>query len=174
MKLKNTLKFMLFFSIIIGINSCKEKNENKTQSNEVQKEPKIVNGINEIAYNEIKKMNLDSTYTDLLDRRNVSESEYKIVVESWYEFHKKVSQFIKKENFKWEVPDSTITILNRIYFDKSGTIDYYLFRIRNASVSAEKQTEYQKVLQKFSEEVTLNLKRVEKYAQCGKIKYLNY
>jgi hypothetical protein len=174
MKLKNTLKFMLFFSIIIGINSCKEKNENKTQSNEVQKEPKIVNGINEIAYNEIKKMNLDSTYTDLLDRRNVSESEYKIVVESWYEFHKKVSQFIKKENFKWEVPDSTITILNRIYFDKSGTIDYYLFRIRNASVSAEKQTEYQKVLQKFSEEVTLDLKRVEKYAQCGKIKYLNY
>jgi hypothetical protein len=174
MKFKNTLKLMLFFSIIIGINSCKEKNENKTQSNEVQKEPKIVNGINEIAYNEIKKMNLDSTYTDLLDRRNVSESEYKIVVESWYEFHKKVSQFIKKENFKWEVPDSTITILNRIYFDKSGTIDYYLFRIRNASVSAEKQTEYQKVLQKFSEEVTLNLKRVEKYAQCGKIKYLNY
>jgi hypothetical protein len=174
MKFKNTLKLMLFFSIIIGINSCKEKNENKTQSNEVQKEPKIVNGINEIAYNEIKKMNLDSTYTDLLDRRNVSESEYKIVVESWYEFHKKVSQFIKKENFKWEVPDSTITILNRIYFDKSGTIDYYLFRIRNASVSAEKQTEYQKVLQKFSEEVTLDLKRVEKYAQCGKIKYLNY
>lgn len=174
MKFKNTLKLMLFFSIIIGINSCKEKNENKTQSNEVQKEPKIVNGINEIAYNEIKKMNLDSTYTDLLDRKNVSESEYKIVVESWYEFHKKVSQFIKKENFKWEVPDSTITILNRIYFDKSGTIDYYLFRIRNASVSAEKQTEYQKVLQKFSEEVTLNLKRVEKYAQCGKIKYLNY
>jgi hypothetical protein len=174
MKFKNTLKFMLIFSIIIGINSCKEKNENKTQSNQVEKEPKIVNGINEIAYNKIKKMNLDSTYTDLLDRRNVSESEYKIVVESWYEFHKKVSQFIKKENFKWEVPDSTITILNRIYFDKSGTIDYYLFRIRNASVSAEKQTEYQKVLQKFSEEVTLNLKRVEKYAQCGKIKYLNY
>jgi hypothetical protein len=174
MKFKNTLKFMLIFSIIIGINSCKEKNENKTQSNEVEKEPKIVNGINEIAYNKIKKMNLDSTYTDLLDRRNVSESEYKIVVKSWYGFHKKVSQFIKEENFKWEVPDSTITILNRIYFDKSGTVDYYLFRIRNPSVSAEKRTEYEKLLQKFSKEVKLDLKRTEKYAQCGKIKYLNY
>ncbi|MFT7251234.1 MAG: hypothetical protein ACI9FW_000961 [Flavobacterium sp.] len=119
-------------------------------------------------------MNLDSTYTALLDRKNVSKSEYKIVVESWYEFHKKVAQFIKEENFKWEVPDSTITILNRIYFDKSGTIDYYLFRIRKLSVSAEKRTEYQKVLQKFSKEVTLDLKRTEKYAQCGKIKYLNY
>ncbi len=94
MKFKNTLKFMLIFSIIIGINSCKEKNMNKTPYNEVEKEPKIVTGINEIAYNEIKKLNLDSTYTNLLDRRNVSESEYKIVVESWSEFHKKVSQFI--------------------------------------------------------------------------------
>ena len=119
-------------------------------------------------------MNLDSTYTNLLNPRNVSESEYKIVAESWSEFHKKVSQFIKEENFKCEVSDSTITILNRIYFDKSGTIDYYTFKIRNTSVSAEKRAEYEKVLQKFSKEVKLDLKRTEKYAQCGKIKYLNY
>jgi hypothetical protein len=119
-------------------------------------------------------VNLDSTYTDLLDGRKVSESEYKIVVETWYEFHKKVSQFIKEENFKGEVPDSTITIRNRIYFDKSGTVDYYLFRIRTPSGSIEKRTEYEKLLQKFSKEVTLHLKRTEKYTPCGKIKYLNY
>ena len=38
----------------------------------------------------------------------------------------------------------------------------------------EKRAEYEKVLQKFSKEVKLDLKRTEKYAQCGKIKYLNY
>lgn len=168
MSMKNSIWILL----IIGLISCKQKSTEK--ETEIIKEPKIVSGNNEMAYNEIKKLNLDSTYTNLLDPRNVSESEYKIVAESWSEFHKKVPQFIKEENFKWEVSDSTITILNRIYFDKSGTIDYYTFKIRNTSVSAEKRAEYEKVLQKFSKEVKLDLKRTEKYAQCGKIKYLNY
>ena len=168
MRIKNSIWILL----IIGLISCKQKSTEK--ETEVIKVPKIVSGNNEMAYNEIKKLNLDSTYTNLLDPRNVSESEYKIVVESWSEFHKKVSQFIKEENFKWEVPDSTITIFNRIYFDKNGTIDYYTFKIKNPSVSSEKQAEYEKVLQKFSKEVKLDLKRSEQYAQCGKTKYLNY
>ena len=168
MRIKNSIWILL----IIGLISCKQKSTEK--ETEVIKVPKIVSGNNEMAYNEIKKLNLDSTYTNLLDPRNVSESEYKIVVESWSEFHKKVSQFIKEENFKWEVPDSTITIFNRIYFDKNGTIDYYTFKIKNPSVSSEKQAEYEKVLQKFSKEVKLDLKRSEQYAHCGKTKYLNY
>jgi len=168
MRIKNSIWIL----IVIGLISCKQKSTEK--ETEVIKEPKIVSGNNEMAYNEIKKMNLDSTYTNLLDPRNVSESEYKIVAESWSEFHKKVSKFIKEENFKWEVPDSTITIFNRIYFDKNGTIDYYTFKIKNPSVSAEKRAEYEKVLQKFSKEVKLDLKRSEQYALCGKTKYLNY
>ena len=162
MKLKSSLWILL----IIGLISCKQKT--------TEKEPKVVSGTNEIAYNEIKKMNLDSTYTNLLNPRNVSESEYKIVAESWSEFHKNVSKFIEQEKFEWEVPDSTITILNRIYFDKNGNIDYYTFKIKNPSVSPEKIAEYEKALQKFSKEVKLDLKRNEKYAQCGKIKYINY
>lgn len=119
-------------------------------------------------------MNLDSTYTNLLDPRNVTESEYKDVVESWTEFHKNISKFIKEVDFKWNVPDSMITISNRIYFDQNGTIEYYTFKIRNPSVSVEKIEEYEKVLQKFSKEIKLDLKRDEKYAQCGNIKYKNY
>ena len=167
-----SMKNSIWIILIILLVSCKQKSTEK--ETEIIKDPKIVSGNNEMAYNEIKKMNLDSTYTNLLDPRNVSESEYKIVAKSWSEFHKKISRFIKEENFKWEVPDSTITILNNIYFDKSGTIDYYTFKIKNPSVSNEKRTEYEKVLQKFSKEVRLDLNRDEKYAQCGKTKYLNY
>lgn len=166
------IKSSIWILLIIGLISCKQKSTEKEI--EIIKEPKIVSGNNEMAYNEIKKLNLDSTYTNLLDPRNVSESEYKIIAKSWSEFHKKVSQFIKEENFKWEVPDSTITIFNRIYFDKNGTIDYHTFRIKNPSVSDEKQAEYEKLLQKLSKEVKLDLKRSEQYAQCGKTKYLNY
>ncbi|MDA9056462.1 hypothetical protein N9K49_01270 [Flavobacteriaceae bacterium] len=161
MKLSNKILIL----IIIGFISCK-----KTV---VIKEPKVVSGNDKTAYNALKKMNLDSTYTNLLDPRNVTADEYKLVAASWSGFHKKLSHFIKEENFKWEVPDSTITIMNRIYFDKNGTIDYYTFKIKNSSVTDEKIVEYKKVLQKFSENVKLDLKRTKNYAQCGKITYKN-
>ncbi|MDB4158058.1 hypothetical protein N9609_01060 [bacterium] len=168
MNLKNTFWILL----IIGLVSCKQKSTEK--KNELVKEIKVVNANDKIAFAEFRELNLDSTYTNLLDPRNVTESEYKIVTESWSEFHKKVSKFIKEENFKWEVPDSTISIVNRIYFDKNGTIDYYGFKILNPSISAEKNEEFKKVLEKFSKEIKLELKRDKQYAQCGKTKYLNY
>ena len=145
-----------------------------TDLNAVESLNSQFSGTGTFTLRDLGEMNLDSTYTNLLDPRNVTTDEYKIVAKSWSEFHKKISRFIKEENFKWEVPDSTITILNNIYFDKSGTIDYYTFKIKNPSVSTEKRTEYEKVLQKFSKEVRLDLNRDEKYAQCGKTKYLNY
>lgn len=52
-----------------------------------------------IAFAEFRNLNLDSIYTNLFDQRNVTESEHKIVWESWSEFHKKVSKFIKKREF---------------------------------------------------------------------------
>ncbi|MBU2527320.1 MAG: hypothetical protein KKC03_12035 [Bacteroidetes bacterium] len=166
------LKISFWILLIIGIISCKEKSS-ETKNN-FKNEPKVVSGDNEEAFNEIKKLNLDSIYPNLLDPKNVTESEYQEVEKSWVKFHENVSEFIKFENFDWEVPDSTITVLNRIYFSKEGTVDYYTFKIMNHSVSAEKRAEYEKVLQKFSENVKIDLDRNEQYAQCGKIKYLNY
>jgi hypothetical protein len=134
----------------------------------------VVNADNKLAFTEFGKLNLDSIYTNLLDPKNVSETEYKVVMDPWSEFHKKVYTFIKAENFKWEVPDSTISIVNKIYFDKNGTIDYYAFKILNPSIPSEKRVEFEKVLEKFSKKIMLDLKRDEQYAQCGKTKYLNY
>lgn len=162
----------LWILLIFGFISCKQKSSVK--ETELIKQPKVVNFDNELAFTEFRALNLDSSYTNLLDPRNVTESEYKAVKASWSEFHKQVSKFIKEENFNWEVPDSTISIVNRIYFDKNGTIDYYAFKILNPSIPAEKRSEFENVLKKFSKEIKLNLKRDEQYAQCGKTKYLNY
>jgi len=166
------LKNGFWILIIIGTISCKQKSTEKEP--EFDNIPKVVNFDNKEAFDEFIRKNLDSIYTNLLDPRNVSELEYKGVTKSWSEFHQKVLKFIKEENFKWEVPDSTISIVNRIYFDKSGTIDYYSFRILNPSIPVEKKAEFGKLLQKFSKNIKLDLPRDSKYAQCGKTKYLNY
>lgn len=172
MKFKCIVKIMFFTLMISTIASCKEKNPQK-EIIDIQK-PLVVNGDDDVAIRQLQNRNLDSVYMNLLNPKNVSDSEYNAVSDSWIEFHKQVSQFIDKENFKWEVPDSTITIMNRIYFDKNGTIDYYAFKVMNPSVSLNKRAEYEKILQKFSRDVKINLQREENYAQCGNIIYLNY
>jgi len=168
MKTKHILNFALLISMFIGMTSCNNK------GNSVEIDPKIVSFDNRLAFAEFRKLNLDSSYTNLLNPANSTETEFEVVMESWTQMHQKVSKFIKEENFKWEVSDSTITINNRIYFDKDGTIDYYAFKIINPSVPLEKRRAYEKVLQKFSKQIKLDLPRDEKYAQCGKIRYLNY
>ena len=172
MKSKLIIAILLLNTIVLGTISCNEK---PTESKVViSNTHKVVNFDNSTEFKAFRELNLDSTYMNLLDPKNTTELEYKAVIQSWSEFHQKVSKFIKQENFHWEVPDSTISIVNRIYFNKNGTVDYYGFKILNQSIPAEKRKEYENVLQKFSESIKLDLPRDKKYAQCGKIKYMNY
>ncbi len=136
--------------------------------------PKVINFDNKTEFNDYQKLNLDSLYPNLLDPSKSSEKEYKAVIKSWSEFHQKVSSFMKNESFTWSVEDSTISIVNKIYFNKNGMVDYFFFRILNPSISDSKKTEFESVLQKFSRSVIMDLTRDSKYAQCGKTKYLNY
>jgi hypothetical protein len=172
MKSEFIIAILLLNTFLLGTISCNEKPaESKVVTNNSHQ---VVNFDNSKELKAFRELNLDSTYVNLLDPRNTSESEYKSVMHSWSEFHQNIAEFIEQENFQWEVPDSTISIVNRIYFNKNGTIDYYGFKILNPSISAEKRNEYEIVLQKFSEHIHLDLLRDEKYAQCGKIKYVNY
>ena len=168
MKLNN----FLYLLILIGFLTCKQNpNEEKTEN---IKNPKVINFDNKLAFNDFSKLNMDDKCINLLDPRNTAEDERESVINSWSNFHKKVTKFLEEENFDWEVPDSTIRIYNRIYFDKDGNINYYVFNIKNPSISMEKKVEFENVLLKFSKNVQLELQRDQEFAQCGKTKYLNY
>jgi len=156
-------QFILILIFIPIIISCQQK----------QKDPFVVHVKDKKAYAEIKKKNLDSIYTALLDPDNTRDTEYEQVITAWSTFHKKLSSYIKEADFKWEVPDSVITIYNKIYFDKDGKVEYYLFKIGNPSISEKKRIEFNALLQKFSKEVSMDIKRSQGYAQCGHTKYLN-
>jgi len=163
---------LLGLVLIFGFISCSNKPNSDEQV--VVKTSKVVNFDNKIAFNDLLALNLDSTYLNLLDPGYSNESEYKTIIKSWTDFHQKVSQFMEEESFKWEVTDSTISIVNRIYFDKNGNIDYYFFRVLTPSITTEKRAKFEKVLQKFSENTKIGLSRESPFAQCGKTKYLNY
>ncbi len=160
------IREVILIFILLVFNGCQQKT--------IKRSSIIVSSSDSIHYNKIKKMNLDSAYSDLLNRKNLIDSERTIVYKAWSEFHKKLSKYVKQVKFDWEVPDSTITIFNRVYFDKNGYVDYYKFKIKNSSISTKKIKEYEKILQKFCKKEKLDIERPEKFAQCGTIIFQNY
>ena len=135
--------------------------------------PKIVNIDNTQSFVSFATLKLDDEYVDLLDSRNSSEEEFRKVYSSWADFHQQVAGFVKEKDFKWEVEDSIISVISKIYFNKEGKVEYYGFKILNSSVSDEKKEEFANILEQFSSNVDLTLNRDDKFSQCGKIKYIN-
>ncbi|MCF6361239.1 MAG: hypothetical protein L3J29_10825 [Cyclobacteriaceae bacterium] len=166
------MKNVVIIYVVIGLISCGNSSTGFGQGDKTN--PKVINFDNKTAFNDYRKLNLDSLYPNLLDPSKSSEKEFKAVVKSWSELHQKVSSFMKDEGFSWNVEDSTISIVNKICFHKNGTIDYFFFRILNPSIPDSKKIEFESVLQKFSKSIIMNLNRDSNYAQCGKTKYINY
>jgi len=166
------MKGIVIICLTAALISCGNSSTEFEQGDKTN--PKVINFDNKTEFNDYRKLNLDSLYPNLLDPSKSTETEFKAVIKSWSEFHQKVSSFMKDEDFTWSVEDSTISIVNKIYFNKTGSIDYYVFRIINPSISISKKLEFETVLQKFSKSIRMNLTRDSKYAQCGKTKYINY
>ena len=149
--------------ILVVLFSCSKENN----------ELIVVNSQGE-KYSEIEKLQLDEKYNNLLNPQFSTEEEYKEVRKSWFSFHTQIAEIVKENNFKWEVQDSAIMVLNKIYFNKNGEVDYYVFRVLNESVPNEKKELYEKILTDNVSKIEINLKRNKQFSQCGKVKYQNY
>ena len=106
MKLKSILKTLFIISIICGINSCKEKKNEKIKEVKVVNENKKLGLKNAVVLNlknleKNKKLDFKEKYRKLLiNPKDASNSEKKIVMDSWMNFHEKLNNFIKKEKFE--------------------------------------------------------------------------
>lgn len=133
----------------------------------------VVNSDDEDKYLELMKLKLDDAYNNLLDSKLSTENEYKEVLKSWGSFHQQVGEIVKEHKFDWGVKDSLILVMNKVYFNKKGKVAYYLFKVKNESVSKSKKVEYEKLLLENISKIKIDLKRENKFSQCGKSKYLN-
>lgn len=157
---------ILLLLLAIGCLACKSQSKKSI-------DPKVINLSNEKENADFVDLALDSIYANLLDPRNVSESDYNDVLESWTDFHQNLMTYLKKNDFSWDVPDSTISVFNRIYFSPEGQVQYYAYRILSPELPQSKQKEFAEVLYEFSEEVKLNYIQPQQFAQCGKTRIVN-
>ena len=158
------LKTYLLIVFAVLTFGCKKETPNNKDSPNKLLVLNIENAENSIR---MKNLNLDSIYPNLLDPKNITDSEKEVVFNSWISFHDKLSDFIKEENFEWEVDDSKVKVYQKIYFTQNGEIEYYLYNIRSEIVSKEKKEEFGNLIKKFSPNVKLDMVRKGKYAQCG-------
>ena len=156
------MKKLLLVCLIMVLFSCNKENEGV-----------VVNLQNEVANNKIKKLNLDTKYKNLLNPEFTTDEEYKEVTKSWGDFHKQVGKILKENDFDWGIKDSSVKILNKIYFNKDGEVNYIVFKVINENVTSSKKREYEQLLTENITKLKIDLTRKEKFAQCGNVKYLN-
>ena len=94
-------------------------------------------------------------------------------MKSWTDLHQSIGKYLSENEFKWEVKDSSITIVQKIYFNTNGEIENYFFNVLNKNVTKEKQEQFANLISSFAKGNKIQFKKDEKFAQCGKTKYLN-
>lgn len=139
------------------------------------KESPMVVGVHDIIqFERFKKKGLDTQFDNLLNPKFSTKEVYAEVVNSWRGFHTNVQKVLKEYKFDWKVDDTAITIVNKIYFNKNGTIKYYLVNIKNDAISNETKDQFVKLLEENLSKLSIGLQRDQQFSQCGKIKYKNY
>lgn len=89
-------------------------------------------------------------------------------IEGYTSFLKDLGKFLKENDFTWE---KTTRCFNRIYIDKSGKIDYFLFHFKEEELPLDKQAQFEKLLNRFIEKHQFPLTNAVSFAQCSPVIY---
>ncbi len=172
MKIITLLSWTLVLGVLVGISSCKDKEGSKTETVENKEPITVFNFDDQRQLSAYTSLDLDASYPNLLNPE-ISVTDYKTVLKSWTELHQEIDAYLRRNNFSWGVEDESISILQKIYFEPDGDIDYYFFRVLNPRVSPEKKEQFADLLAEFAQSHQIDLKRDQIFAQCGKTKYPN-
>jgi hypothetical protein len=77
---------------------------------------------------------------------------------------------LKENDFKW---GKKTRCFNRIYIDKDGGIDYFLFNFKPEEISSEKVEQFRQHLEQFIQNYKFPLSNKVNFAQCSPVTYLD-
>ena len=168
---------MKSFTLIIFLNlvfiSCQQEKVDKEKlASEETTTIQVFNFDKKSDRTAYQKLDLDKTHPNLLNPQ-ISDVALTEVRSSWNKLHQDIGAYLNAKGFSWEVPDSTITIVQKFYFTPEGNIKSYFFNIRNENVAAAKKEAFGKLVSEFAKENTIQITREAAFAQCGKTRYIN-
>lgn len=114
---------------------------------------------------------LDSLYQSALHSDSLQaafagqEQEFQ---QAYVSMLKALGDFLHTNNFKW---GKQIRCFNRIYINKDGTIDYFLFNFKPGELDPEKELMFEKLLGEFITTYRFSLTNTKDFAQCSPVQY---
>lgn len=119
----------------------------------------------------INMADLDAAYPPALSGgkvRGVFDGKSDDFIEAYHKMLGELGTYLRKNGFEWPAPTKE---MHRIYFNESGGIDYFLYRIRGDKCSAVRKEQYQSMLDKFVAGYRFPLPAGTKFSQCGSARF---
>jgi hypothetical protein len=130
-----------------------------------------------MSFSEAKENNLRVSFLDSSYRSGIqadsSLSVFKAAPDEYIAAYQSMLQelgkYLHANGFDWEKP---VKGFNRIYFDKTGKIDYFLYSFREGQLTAEQEKRFAELLGKFITSYRFSLSADTGFAQCSPVTYL--
>ena len=118
-------------------------------------------------------IHLDSVYKSAVHSDTTlavfkTPEEQENLQKAYVHFIKELATFLNENNFKW---GNQTRCFNRIYFNSDGTVDHFLYNFQKDALTAQKEKEFDRLLNIFIRDHKFPLTANEKFAQCSPIKY---
>jgi len=130
-----------------------------------------------MTFNEAREQNIRTSYLDSIYMSGIhsdtSLAVFKTNEDEFIADYQKLlldlGQYLRENNFLWDNPTHGF---NRIYFDKNGKIDYFLYSFRPNQLTTEQEKRFGELLNKFIMNFQFPLTAKTKFAQCSPVTYL--
>lgn len=103
----------------------------------------------------------DSTKAVFWDRQDEFISSYKKTLQD-------LGNFLKSNDFSW---GKQTKCFNRIYLNKNGQIDYFLYNFSKDAIEPEKEREFDLLLNRFINDYKFPMTAETRFAQCSPVRY---
>ena len=131
-----------------------------------------------MTFNEAKEINirishLDSIYLSGI-HSDTSLAVFKTNQDEYIAAYQKLLQdlgkYLKVNHFLWDKPAKAFV---RIYFDKNGKIDYFLYSFRPDQLTEEQEKRFGELLSEFIVDYRFSLTATTGFAQCSPVTYMS-
>jgi hypothetical protein len=116
---------------------------------------------------------LDSIYSSALhddSTKAVFHGKEKEFYAGYVSMLTELNSFLKKNDFFWS---KKTRCFNRIYFNKEGKIDYFLFNFYPNQIEIEQESKFENLVSEFISTYQFPLTANRKFAQCSPVTYIN-
>jgi len=120
----------------------------------------------------VEMRDLNANYPSPLDSDSASAAIFGLEQDEYIKYYQeylgKFGQYLSDQGFKWERPR---WCFNKIYFNKEGRVDYFLYNFKRGEITDEMAVEFQKHLENFVKESEFPAKPNSAFSQCSPVTY---